>query len=293
MKPHPWPEGARSVVLLTVNFDAESFDLKDTSPERLFGRYSYGRYGVRAGLPRLLDLFARHGVPATFFVPGDDARRHPALVREIAASGHEIAARGLAMENFATLGDKEMEVLRTSQAILADVTGHAPQGFRAPGGELSPRTLGHLTDMGFLYDASFQDADYPYVYALQGGKTLVELPSVFALDDGPIYAARHTHARLRAIWEDEIRAAHAEGILIPITMHLRGDFGSTRAARIAVLDGLLALLKQLGSVRFMTCAQLATHALSLGLPTQPDPYLAHADTLAHAVYRGDLSVKPL
>ncbi|ALM86488.1 polysaccharide deacetylase family protein [Bordetella sp. N] len=294
MNTYTWPQGARTVVLLTVNFDAETFDLKETAPERLFGRYSYGRYAVRAGFPRLRELFARHGVPATFFVPGGDARRHPELVRALAEDGHETAARGIDLENFATLGDKEVEVLASSRAILADITGQAPVGFRAPGGELSSRTLGHLAEQGFLYDASFQDADQPYVFSVgTGGKQIVELPSNFALDDAPIYSARHTHARLQTIWRDEIQALHAESVLIPITLNLRGDFGSTRAARIAVLDTLLTEIKQLGDVRFMTCQQLAEHTLSLKLAPEPDPYLAHAETLANTVYRGDLAIKPL
>lgn len=293
MNIYDWPQGVRAVVLLSVNFDAESFDLKETTPERMFGRYSYGRYAVRAGFPRLLELFGKHGVPATFFVPGADARRHPGLVRELAANGHEIAARGVELENFATLGDKEIEVLKTSRAILADIAGTAPLGFRAPAGELSSRTLGHLADLGFLYDTTFQDADYPYVFGLAGGKKLVELPSTFALDDAPIYSARHTHARLQTIWRDEISAMHAEGTLIPITLNLRGDFGSTRAARIAVLDTLLTEIRQLDGVRFMTCRQLAEHTLSLDLAPEPDPYLAHAATLAKTVYRGDLAIKPL
>jgi peptidoglycan/xylan/chitin deacetylase (PgdA/CDA1 family) len=293
MNPHTWPEGARSIALLTVNFDAESFDLKEIPEERMFGRYSYGRYAIRAGFPRLVELFGKHEVPATFFVPGSDARRHPELVRELAGHGHEIGARGIDLENFATLGGKEAEVLKASRDILGDIVGKAPLGFRAPGGELSPRTLGHLADLGFVYDSTFQDADYPYVVGLAGGRKLVELPSTFALDDAPIYSARHTHARLRAIWHDEIQAMHAEGTLIPITLNLRGDFGSTRAARIAVLDGLLTELKQLGGVRFMTCRQLAEHTLALNLPTEPDPYLAHAETLARTEYRGDLAIKPL
>jgi peptidoglycan/xylan/chitin deacetylase (PgdA/CDA1 family) len=293
MKTYPWPHGARAVVLLSVNFDAESFDLKEVPPERMFGRYSYGRYAVRAGFPRLVELLAKHDAPATFFVPGSDARRHPGLIRELAVNGHEIAARGVDLENFAALGDKESQVLKTSRDMLADAAGVAPQGFRAPGGELSPKTLGHLADLGFIYDASFQDADHPYVFGLDGGRKVVELPSTFALDDAPIYSARHTHARLLAIWRDEIAAMHEEGTLIPITVNLRGDFGSTRAARIAVLDTLLTEIKQLGGLRFMTHGQLAEHALSLNLPPEPDPCRAHAETLARTVYRGDLAVRPL
>ena len=293
MKSYPWPSGTRAVVFISVNFDAESFDLREVAPERMFGRFSYGRYAIRSGYPRLVELLDRHGVPATFFVPGADARRHPDLIRDLVRRGHEIGARGVDLENFATLGDRELQVLESSRDIIADLIGHAPQGFRAPGGELSSATLGHLAELGFTYDSTFQDSDYPYVFALGGDRKLVEIPSSFALDDAPIYSARHTHARLQSIWHDEFIAMHAEGTLIPLTLHLRGDFGSTRAARIVVLDKLLTELKQLGGVQFMSGQELAHYVLSLNQPPVDDPYIAHADTLSRTPYRGDLAVRPL
>ena len=75
-----WPGNAQCVVLVTVNFDAESVDLTETREENLYGRYSYGRYGMRAGLARLLDAFANTGTKATVFVPATDAQRHPAAL---------------------------------------------------------------------------------------------------------------------------------------------------------------------------------------------------------------------
>ena len=44
--------------------------------------------------PIVLDILARHGVRATFFVVGEAADRHPDLVRRIVAGGHEIASHG-------------------------------------------------------------------------------------------------------------------------------------------------------------------------------------------------------
>jgi peptidoglycan-N-acetylglucosamine deacetylase len=41
--------------------------------------------------PRLLELLAEHGARATFFVIGENAARHPGLIRAIAAAGHEVA----------------------------------------------------------------------------------------------------------------------------------------------------------------------------------------------------------
>lgn len=41
--------------------------------------------------PRILELLAAHGARATFFVIGEKAAAHPALVRAMAAAGHEVA----------------------------------------------------------------------------------------------------------------------------------------------------------------------------------------------------------
>jgi peptidoglycan/xylan/chitin deacetylase (PgdA/CDA1 family) len=288
-----WPAGTRCGVFFSVNFDAESLDLHATSEKRLFGRFSYGRYGARAGFPRLLTLLERHGIAATFFVPAADAERHARLVRALLERGHEIAARGVSLEDLPKLGAAEADTLARSRDALARLTGSAPAGFRAPGNRLSVHTLGHLARLGFAYDASFQDDDYPYRFDLGGGRTLVEIPSCFALDDAPAYSGRHSHRRLMQTWRDEFDAMYEAGVLCPLTVHLRGDIGSTRAARIAALDEFLDYLKSRPGVRFMQGRALAAHAEALGLPGEPDPAAAHLDTLRVTPYRGDLSGKPM
>lgn len=42
---------------------------------------SHQAYGPLVGVPRLLDLLDRHGVRATFFVPGYTAHRHPGMAQ--------------------------------------------------------------------------------------------------------------------------------------------------------------------------------------------------------------------
>ena len=41
--------------------------------------------------PRILELLAAHGAKATFFVIGENAARHPEIIRAITAAGHEVA----------------------------------------------------------------------------------------------------------------------------------------------------------------------------------------------------------
>ena len=279
-----WPEGARCAVFLSVNFDAESVDLRDSTGAGLYGRFSYGRYGVRAGFPRLLAVLDRLAISATFFVPGGDAKRHPDLVRSLVDHGHEVAARGVNLEDLKALGDAEVQTLQRSRDILADICHTTPVGFRAPNNSLSIHTLGHLAALGFEYDASFQDDDYPYRIDV-GGRTIVELPGSSGLDDAPAYGSRHTHKRLMQTWRDEFDAMYDEGTLAAITMHLRGDLGSTRAARIEALEELLRYMTSRPGVRFMNGRTLAAHVRGLGLPAEPDPALAHLPTLRQTSHR--------
>lgn len=41
--------------------------------------------------PKILELLAAHGAKATFFVIGEQAARHPDIIRAIVAAGHEVA----------------------------------------------------------------------------------------------------------------------------------------------------------------------------------------------------------
>jgi peptidoglycan/xylan/chitin deacetylase (PgdA/CDA1 family) len=293
MKTFRWPDGVRCAVLVSIHFDAESFDLKHTTEDRLYGRFSYGRYGVRAGLPRLLAMLQRRSIAATVFVNGDDAVRHRSAVREIHDAGHEIGGRGWDHTPLSSLGDMEEDALRRGRDVLSEICGVAPKGFRASGGELSSNTLHLLTQLGFQYDASFQDDDLPYLIAPRPGAVLAEIPGVWALDDSLALSARHTHARLMKIWREEFDALEREGCLVPLTIHLRGDVGLTRAARIAALEELLTHMGSRPGVRFMTGSQIAALALASGLTPESDPIDAHRETLRVTPYRGELSVKPL
>src|SRR5262249_49608846 len=131
--------------------------------------------------------------------------------------------------------------------------------------------------------------DHPYLFSMK----IVEIPTVQSLDDSLPFSARHTHARVMKIWREEFDALRAEGCLVPLTVHLRGDVGSTPRARIAALQELLVYMASQPGVRFRTGAGLAARVLASGAAAEPDPIAAHQATLAATPYRGDLAVKPL
>jgi polysaccharide deacetylase family protein (PEP-CTERM system associated) len=111
---------------------------------------------------RLLDELARAGAHATCFVVGDVARRHPALVKRIAAAGHEVASHGYSHRRIDGDGAESrrrfVDDVRASLAVLADCVGAPIAGYRAPYFMNAPSQLWAieiLGELGFRYDASW------------------------------------------------------------------------------------------------------------------------------------------
>ena len=90
--------------------------------------------------PAVLDLLDRHGVKATFFCIGEQARRHPDLCREIADRGHAVENHSMYhRHHFALLLSKGcFSELAVAQETLTAITGIRPTFFRAPAGLRNP-----------------------------------------------------------------------------------------------------------------------------------------------------------
>ncbi|MCC6847562.1 MAG: polysaccharide deacetylase family protein [Deltaproteobacteria bacterium] len=116
----------------------------------------------------LLDLLARTGARATFFVLGDVARRQPDLVKRIAAAGHEIASHGDAHRLVPTQNRAEFAAdVRDSIAVLSECAGVRIAGYRAPYFLRRPRDLWAidvLAELGLRYDTSYAPVRWmPYL----------------------------------------------------------------------------------------------------------------------------------
>src|SRR6185436_998093 len=91
---------------------------------------------------RILGVLDEAGVLATFFVLGWVAERHPALVRRIAAAGHEIASHGYAHRLvYDQTPDAFREDVVRARLLLEDAAGVPVLGFRAPSYSITPKSL--------------------------------------------------------------------------------------------------------------------------------------------------------
>jgi polysaccharide deacetylase family protein (PEP-CTERM system associated) len=113
---------------------------------------------VEGNTSRILDILDEFKVKATFFVLGWVAERKPALVREIARRGHEVASHGYGHQRVCTQTRKEFrEDIRRSKTLLEELCGVPVHGYRAPSYSISMNTLwayDELLDAGYLYDSS-------------------------------------------------------------------------------------------------------------------------------------------
>ncbi len=87
--------------------------------------------------PVLLDLLDRHHVKAVFFVIGEKARAHPALIKEIVHRGHEIGNHTLTHPQgsfWCASPWRTWREISGCQTIIEEITGRKPTWFRAPVG---------------------------------------------------------------------------------------------------------------------------------------------------------------
>jgi len=143
----------------TVN--AMSVDVEDyfqvSAFEEQISREDWDRLPARVeqNTERILDLFDRHGVKATFFVLGWVAERHPGLVRRIVERKHELASHGY---SHVRATDQEpaqfREDVSRTKKLLEDIGGCSVRGYRAASYSIGAENLWALD--------ALQEALYQY-----------------------------------------------------------------------------------------------------------------------------------
>ncbi|MFX1318145.1 MAG: polysaccharide deacetylase [Promethearchaeota archaeon] len=188
-----WPDGFKCCVVPTVDVDAESssFIITQEDPTARPIMWSIGEFGPNEGYKRLLKIYKKYDLKATFFIPGWVAERHPDMVRDIYSEGHEIGNHGYTHELLHYMEfeeEEEKEIHTKSQAVFKDLIGEKPVGYRSPAWEFTPHTKKILLDLKYLYSSNYMNATLPYIHKKDGKDTgLVEIPVYWGCDDFPRY----------------------------------------------------------------------------------------------------------
>ncbi len=264
---------ALGTICLTFDFDAVSLWLARgiTAPAPI----SRGEYAAVA-VPRILDFLAARDIRSTWFIPGHTIETYPDVCREVVAAGHEIGLHGYAHELQVQDDETERRIFARSRKVVAELSGSAPQGYRAPGGSMGASTLQMLIDGGIQYDSSLMGHDYqpyrcrvgdeiPADGPMRFGRdtSLVEIPSSWSLDDwahfefvreAQVQGLRNANAVLEN-WLGDVRYMtrdFADGV---ITFMLHPEVIG-RGHRLLMLEELTDTLADQG-LEFSTLADIA------------------------------------
>ncbi len=118
----------------------------------------------------VLDILQERGIRATFFVVGENVRKHPEIARRIVEEGHTIGIHCNRHEYEEIYGSVEAYLADFQEAYEAvyEATGVEAQLFRFPGGSINAynesiceEIIGAMTEKGYIYfdwNASLEDA---------------------------------------------------------------------------------------------------------------------------------------
>jgi len=255
--PHPrWPGDARLALSLVMNYEEggessilhgdrhsevylqEVVGLTPLEGQRNLTVESTYEYGSRAGLWRLLRLFAARDIKITVYAVAMALERHPEAARALVAAGHEIASHGWRWIDHQMMPiEEERAHLQRAIKTIEALTGQRPLGWYT--GRDSPNTRALVVEEGgFLYDSDAYNDDLPYWVTVAGKPHLV-IP--YTLDNNDMKFGTpqgfNSGDQFFAYLKDAFDVLYAEGAdspkMMSVGLHMRLVGRPGRAAALA------------------------------------------------------------
>lgn len=255
-KPIKWPNNARIALLFCVSWETWPDDLgtnashqrsnRGRMPENAIYKRDMGvvmdrQFGDKCGVWRILDMFEREGIKATFFLNGRTAEENQEAVKELVAKGHELAAQSYLHEYTVTMAkEDERKAIQGSIDAFKKVAGVTPLGYLSPGVRPTPNTVDLTSEMGFIWNSEGIDDDVPYEVGPKN-KPIVVMPKDFHPNDYTTYETGSRSPReLYSLLVDQFDYLHEEGLTSPkvmsVTMH---PFLAGRAYRAKIYQDFM------------------------------------------------------
>jgi len=267
-----WPNSARLAVSFSLMFEGGGQPISGAGgviPDPIerglpdLPTNAFFEYGIYEGIPRLLDLFDKHGVKMSSFMIGRAVEKAPDLAREIVSRGHEAAAHGRTWENSYLLDPaSERRFIADSVEIISKATGQTPVGWNAYWMRNSPHTLDILQSLGFLYHIDEPSRDEPFIVPLRGGD-FVTVPYTFHMNDIVSFPFQGWNAAAyEQALKDEFDQLYEEGArrrrMMVVSLH---DRISGHPCRARALDRFLTYARAKHGVWFARKDEIARWAL--------------------------------
>lgn len=268
-----WPNKAKIALQLVVNFEEgaeNSVEKGDKMPEQLgdfppidlpvrdLGLESVFEYGSRVGIWRMLDLFDKHKIKATFYACGQTLELNPQAGKEIVRKGHEICCHGYRWyDHFRWTEEESRQDIERAVDAIQKITGTRPVGWYAREPGVQVRKL-LVEEGGFLYDSDIYNDDIPY-YVKVGSKNHLVIPYTSDCNDFHYWTGKfNTSESFFQYLKDSFDVLYSEGEKNPKMMSVGTHSRiSGRPGRIVALDKFLTYAKSFPDVWFARRDEIA------------------------------------
>lgn len=203
-----WPNGTKLAVSLVINVEegaeqnirdgdkgpepVDELGAVPNRPMRVYGNESNYQYGIKAGWPRIRDLFDTYHFAPTITAAALALERAPEIAADIVARKWEVAAHGYRWSHqFWMDEEKERAFITKARDSLVKTTGQKPQGWLSRY-LLTDQTRRILAEEGFTYHMDDYSGDMPFwdgVETAQGIKPMLITPYAIDTNDMKMWVA--------------------------------------------------------------------------------------------------------
>ena len=260
-----WPNGAKLAVSVVINVEegaeqnirdgdkgpepVDELGAVPNRPMRVYGNESNYHYGIKAGWPRIRDLFDTYHFAPTITAAALALERAPEIAADIVARKWEVAAHGYRWSHqFWMDEEKERAFITKARDSLFKTTGQRPQGWLSRY-LLTDQTRRILAEEGFTFHMDDYSGDMPFwdsVETAQGIKPMLITPYAIDTNDMKMWVAPAMQPWDWAEYAIQsfdallAEARRGQARVLNIGLHLR-IVG--RPGRIGALDRILAHIK--------------------------------------------------
>lgn len=261
------PEPGKTLIV-SIFLNVEYWPLDSPMPRKILSpphgqdqvpdvpNFSWAEYGMRCGLPRLVELITGYGVPASVNMNSAVVTAYPQAAELMLSKGWEFVGHGVSQEALSAAAD-ERAVIRQALSELASFSGRPVRGWLGPGLQETMNTPDILAEEGIDYVCDWVLDEVP-VWLDTTSRPLVAVPYSLELNDSVIYAVEHhSSAEIYQRVVDTLRTYDAEGasrpvvLSLPIHPHLIGV-----PHRLPYFASVLELLAQRGDTIFLTGSRI-------------------------------------
>jgi peptidoglycan/xylan/chitin deacetylase (PgdA/CDA1 family) len=176
--PRNWAWPGNQIIAFTVGVPFESFEKQSqvnfVASKGQLDRFSlsYGDYGWKAGIWRLLNILDEYDLKCSVSCNGLSAELHPDIIRILAEGGHEVNGHGWANDVYAkdaTPEQERAEIIRCTEIITKTTGGIRPVGWTSPGSSGSESTIELLAERGYIWVGDDASDDLPFLQRTKSG----------------------------------------------------------------------------------------------------------------------------